>query len=141
MVIAGNAKQGLADEEAVAWFHRALEINRNLPIAYFYLAAALAQLGRLDEAQAANQAGLALIPTFTIARWRRSAPSDNPTILAQRERICDGMRKAGVPEGRADFPIGVKCGGCKTLAARPLFIQLQTSPCSPRYCSASVLQP
>ena len=26
-------------------------------------------------------------------------PSDNPTYLAQRERIFDGMRKAGVPEG------------------------------------------
>ena len=99
MVIAGHAKLGLgADEEAVARFRRALEINRNDPVAHFYLAAALAQLGRLDEARAATQAGLALDPTFTIARWRRAA-SDNPTYLAQRERIYDGMRKAGVPEG------------------------------------------
>jgi hypothetical protein len=27
------------------------------------------------------------------------ASSDNPTYLTQRERIRDGMRKAGLPEG------------------------------------------
>jgi hypothetical protein len=74
-------------------------MNRNYPRAHFYLAAALAQLGRLDEAQAATQAGLALEPTFTIARWRSGALSDNLTVLAERERLYDGMRKAGVPEG------------------------------------------
>ncbi len=101
MVIAGAAKLGLgADEEAVARFRRALEINRNFPRAHFFLAAALAQLGRLDEAQATTQAGLALDPTFTISRHRRAtAASDNPTFLAQRERIYDGLRKAGVPWG------------------------------------------
>jgi len=100
MGIAGHAKLGLgADEEAVVRFRRALEINRNDPVAHFALAAALAQLGRLDEAQAATQAGLALDPTFTISRWRNLAPSDNPIFLAQRERVYDGMRKAGVPEG------------------------------------------
>jgi TolB-like protein/class 3 adenylate cyclase/cytochrome c-type biogenesis protein CcmH/NrfG len=100
MAIAGVAKLGFgADEEAVVQFRRALEMNRNHPVSHFYLAAALAQLGRLDEAQAATQAGLALDPTFTISRWRSLAPSDNPTFLAQGERIFDGMRKAGVPEG------------------------------------------
>jgi len=29
---------------------------------------------------------------------RASAWSDNPTYLAQRERIFEGLRKAGVPE-------------------------------------------
>jgi TolB-like protein/class 3 adenylate cyclase len=97
---AGVAKLGLsADEEAVVQFRRALEINRNYPLAHFNLAAALALLDRLGEARAAAQAGLALDPTFTISRWRSGAPSDNPTFLAQRERIYDGMRKAGVPEG------------------------------------------
>ena len=41
----------------------------------------------------------ALNANFTIRRARASASSDNPTYLAQRERIYDGMRKAGVPEG------------------------------------------
>ena len=77
---------------------RAIDTNRNHPMAHLSLAAALAHLGRLDEARAAAQAGLALNPTFTISRTRAGAASDNPTFLAQRERIFDGMRKAGVPE-------------------------------------------
>ena len=54
-----------ADKVAVEWLRRAIENNRNQPIAHFWLAAALAFLGRVDEARAAAQAGLALDPTFT----------------------------------------------------------------------------
>jgi TolB-like protein/class 3 adenylate cyclase/Flp pilus assembly protein TadD len=99
MQFAGHAKLALgSDEEAVARLWRAVEINRNHPMAHFFLAAALAHLGRHVEARAAAQDGLALNPTFTVSRLRASAPSDNPTYLAQRERIYEGMRKAGVPE-------------------------------------------
>jgi Flp pilus assembly protein TadD len=99
MTIAGGAKFSLgSDEEAVTRFHRSLEISRNYPLVHFYLAAALAHLGRLDEARAAVQTGLAINSTFTISRFRANAQSDNPTWLAQRERVCEGMRKAGVPE-------------------------------------------
>jgi TolB-like protein/class 3 adenylate cyclase/Flp pilus assembly protein TadD len=99
MFIAGQAKLVVSsDEGAVTILRRAIESNRNFPLTHFFLAAALAHLGRVNEARAAIQAGLALDPTFTIPRFRGSPPSDNPTYLAQRERICDGMRKAGVPE-------------------------------------------
>src|SRR5271168_2489516 len=94
-----EAKQFLgADEEAVAGLQRSLEINRNRPVAYFYLASALALLGRLDEARSEAQAGLALDPKFTIRRYRTGAQSDNRVFLKQRERVIEGMRKAGVPE-------------------------------------------
>jgi TolB-like protein/class 3 adenylate cyclase/tetratricopeptide (TPR) repeat protein len=97
---AGVAKLYLGDdEEAVAWLRRAIEINRNLPNAHFYLAAALANLGQLTEAQAAAVAGLAINPTYTINGFRAGSSSDNPTFLAQRERIYKGMQMAGVPEG------------------------------------------
>ena len=97
---AGVAKLYLGDDEkAVAWLRRAIEINRNLPNAHFYLAAALANLGQLNEAQAAAVAGLAINPTYTINRFRAGSSSDNPTLLAQRERIYKGMQMAGVPEG------------------------------------------
>ena len=100
MGIAGFAKLLLGrDEEAATRLRRALEINRNYPNAYFWLAAALAHLDRLDEARSAVQAGLALNPTFTVRQFRDSASSDNPTFLVQRKRIIEGMRKAGVPEG------------------------------------------
>jgi TolB-like protein len=99
MWIVGFAKLVLGrDEEAVAWLLRSIEANRNHSTSHFFLAAARAHLGRMSEARAATKAGLALNPTFTIHRFRAGTPSNNPTFLAQRERIYDGMRKAGVPE-------------------------------------------
>jgi len=67
-------------------------------MAHFCLAAALAHFGRHKEARAAVQAGLALNPSFTVTRFRTGVSSDNPTYLTQRERLCVGMRIAGVPE-------------------------------------------
>ena len=98
--IAGDAKLFLgSDEEAVERLRGALALNRNNPYTNFLLGAALAHLGRLDEARTAVQAGLALNPEFTLRRYRAGAASDNPTFLAQRERVVAGLRKAGVPEG------------------------------------------
>jgi TolB-like protein/Tfp pilus assembly protein PilF len=95
----GTAKLHLGrDEDAVACSRRSIEINRNHPITQFYLAAALAHLGQLEEAQSAVQAGLAANPSFTISRFRAAVGSDSATFLAQRERLYEGMRKAGVPE-------------------------------------------
>jgi tetratricopeptide (TPR) repeat protein len=87
-------------EQAVAWLRRSVEANRNYPLAVFHLAAALAQLDRLDEAQSAVKAALALSPTFAISRVRasRMARTDAPTCLAQLELLFEGLRKAGVPE-------------------------------------------
>jgi len=88
-----------ADAEAVGWLQRSIEANRNNPVVHFHLAGALALLGSLDEATAAAQAGLALNPNFTIRRWRDTKASDNPAYLAAQERIFEGLRLAGVPEG------------------------------------------
>jgi TolB-like protein len=102
MAIAGIAKNLLGSwEQAIAWFRRSIEANRNIyAVAYFHLAAALANTGRLVEAHSAVKAGLALNPIFAISRARAAwtAWSDDPTYLAQLEPILEGMRKAGVPE-------------------------------------------
>jgi len=100
ILFAGQAKfwQG-ADAEALVWLRRSLEASRNHPGAHFYLAAALAHVGELDEAGATAQAGLALNPSFTIRRFRTNTPSNHPVYLAGRERLIEGMRMAGVPEG------------------------------------------
>jgi hypothetical protein len=78
-------------------------INTSLCVAaaHFHLAAALARLGELAQARAAVQAGLALDPSFTIRRFRDAtyAWSDAPAYIAGRERLFEGMRMAGVPEG------------------------------------------
>jgi TolB-like protein len=100
MMYAGVAKlwQG-ADAEALAWLRRCIETNRTNALGHFYLAAALAQLGEINEARAIAHAGLALLPGFTISRYRASAHNDHPAYLAGRERTYEGLRLAGVPEG------------------------------------------
>ena len=101
MANAGLGKLHLgAWEQAIAWFRRAIEANRNNPHPQVLLAAALAQLGRLDEAHSAVEIGLALNPTYAISRVRAAwtTRSDDPTYLSQLKPILDGLRKAGVPE-------------------------------------------
>jgi TolB-like protein len=87
------------DAEAIDWLRRSLEANRNYPIAHFFLAAALAQVGELGAARASVQGGLALNPSFSIRRFRDNSPSNHPTYLALRERVYEALRIAGVPEG------------------------------------------
>jgi Tfp pilus assembly protein PilF len=99
-MMVGFAKlQVNADTEALDWFRRSIEANRNYPLTHFALAAALALLGSLDQARTAAKAGLALDPNFTVRRFRDGAVSNNPTFLAKRERVYKGMRMAGVPDG------------------------------------------
>jgi hypothetical protein len=88
-----------ADPEALAWFRRSLEANRNHALTHFHFAAAQGLIGDLKEARMAAQAGLALDGGFTIRRYRAHGRSDNPTYRARRERFYDGMRMAGLPEG------------------------------------------
>lgn len=99
LYLVGRAKLQLcADAEAAGWLRRSIEANRNYPLVYFVLAAALGLLGALDEARSLAKEGLALNPSFTVNRFRASKLSDNPTFLAERERLCMGMCLAGVPE-------------------------------------------
>jgi TolB-like protein/Tfp pilus assembly protein PilF len=88
-----------AYEEALGLFRRAKELNPNYATGRSNMAAALVELGRLDEARAEVEAGRALNPSFTIRRYRAGAQSDNPVFLKGRERIIEDMRKAGVPDG------------------------------------------
>ena len=63
------------------------------------MAAVLVELGRLDEARAEVQAGLALNPGFTVRRYPCRRAKRQSVFLKGRERIIEDMRKAGVPEG------------------------------------------
>ena len=96
---------GIADlflgrlKSALDRLRKSVEINPNVAVPHFFLAAASALSGRSAEAREARKAGLQLDPNFTVARFRNERRSENPTFLAQRERIYEGMRLAGVPEG------------------------------------------
>ncbi len=97
--IEGLAKLYLgADAEAAELFRQSIDASRNFPLNHFHNAAALAHLGLRSEAEAEVLTGLAIAPNFTIAGFRAAAESDNPVFLAQRERVIDGLRKAGAPE-------------------------------------------
>jgi TolB-like protein/tetratricopeptide (TPR) repeat protein len=101
-----HALLGIADlflgriESALDRLRKSVEINPNVAMAHFFLAAAAALSGRAAEAGEARNAGLRLDPNFTVARFRNERRSKNPTFLAQRERIYEGLSLAGVPEGQ-----------------------------------------
>src|SRR5271165_465307 len=98
-MFAGLAKFQLGrEEETVVWLRRSVDANRTYPSSRFILAAALAWIGRLPEARSEVRAGLAINPTFTIARFRASVMSDDPAVAAGWERYVDGLREAGAPE-------------------------------------------
>jgi tetratricopeptide (TPR) repeat protein len=99
MAFAGYAKLLVGkDDEAVGLLRQSIESNRNFPRAHFYLGAALAHLGQTEDARAAIQEGRALDPSYTVKHHVDFAISKNQVYLAQRERVLDGMRKAGLPE-------------------------------------------
>jgi TolB-like protein/DNA-binding winged helix-turn-helix (wHTH) protein len=101
MTFAGMARNHIGDfEQAATWCRRAIEANRNYSSSHLQLAVALVHLGRLDEARSAVKAGLALNPAYSISRARTAwtAMSNDPTHLAQLERLLEGLRNAGVPE-------------------------------------------
>ena len=86
------------DEEAIVWLRRSIEINPNFSVTHFFLAAAFAHLGRMEEARAAVEAGL----TFRSGLHYRTAPrriNTSPAYLKQIERYYAGLHLAGAPEG------------------------------------------
>jgi hypothetical protein len=78
---------------------KSVEINPHVAMTHFFLAAASALSGHADEASGEREAGSQLDPNFTVARFRNERRSQNQTFLTQRERIYEGLRLAGVPEG------------------------------------------
>jgi TolB-like protein/class 3 adenylate cyclase len=86
------------NEEAATWFRRSIEANRNFALCHFIYATVLASSGRMDEARLEVAAGLSLDPHFSITNFQSAVQSDNRVFLAQRDRIIDDMRRAGIPE-------------------------------------------
>jgi TolB-like protein len=84
-------------KEAETWLRRSIEINPNDPTSHFYLSCALVYLGRLPEARSEASVGVAINPTYTLARVRASA-SSNPTFIGIVDRYVEALSMAGVPE-------------------------------------------
>ena len=98
-IFAGVAKFLLGkDEEAAGWLLRSIETNRNRADLAFNPCRRFGASWRLADASSEVQAVLAIAPTMTIARFRATATSDHPKVLAGREGIIEGLRQAGLPE-------------------------------------------
>jgi class 3 adenylate cyclase/tetratricopeptide (TPR) repeat protein len=87
-------------EEAILWLRRSTEAWPELGVNRRALAAALALVGCDKEARAALSEYRRLHPTMSVKQLR-TPPTPNlshPRYLAWRERVHEGLRKAGMPE-------------------------------------------
>ncbi len=83
-------------DKAIARLNRAVEGAPKLAVAHLYLACAYVELDRLDDASDAIQTALEIIPRCAVKDVSRIWPW---RIDEHRNRILDGLRKAGLPEG------------------------------------------
>jgi TolB-like protein/DNA-binding SARP family transcriptional activator len=81
-------------EEACRAAYRSVQANPRHSITYVQLAAALAKLGRLEEARAAAARALELHPTFRYSR-QFSGVNCAPALASS---LGDALRAAGLPE-------------------------------------------
>ncbi|HXE48414.1 MAG TPA: winged helix-turn-helix domain-containing protein [Ramlibacter sp.] len=86
------------DTAAVQSLTHGLKATPPAPFAHLYLASALALAGRIEEARAQVAQFPQLYPGVTLSRWRALEVSDAPEFLKQRERVYEGLRRAGMPE-------------------------------------------
>lgn len=89
----GQAQYAAGDYEAAVETLRRDETYRTS--SRRFLAASLAQLGRLDEARAEVELFLVGNPQFTIRHWAAAEPFRDAATL---EHFVNGYRKAGLPE-------------------------------------------
>jgi tetratricopeptide (TPR) repeat protein len=83
-------------DQAIAGFNRAIERAPKFTPAYMVLACAYVELDRLDDARGAIKRLLEITPHYTVKELARRFPF---RIDEVRNRIVDGLRKAGLPEG------------------------------------------
>jgi len=90
------------DEDAIRSLRTALEVNPDYLSSYAVLAAAYALKGLDEEAHTALAQYRRSNPDVTVSTFRSVSPVPlkltSPAYLKQRERLKDGLRKAGMPE-------------------------------------------
>jgi TolB-like protein/class 3 adenylate cyclase/Flp pilus assembly protein TadD len=88
------------DVRAIEMLRKAIGLSPNYSLAHLCLAAAHGMQGRVDESGAALanylQTGAS---ARTISELQLLRPSKTPSYLARFERLYEGLRKAGMPEG------------------------------------------
>jgi len=89
------------DTQAIEWCLKSLATGKTFYFAYVDLASAYAWRGQNAEAAAAVAELLKLRPGFTVQALTQegSGTSDHPAFRKEFQRIVEGARKAGLPEG------------------------------------------
>ena len=86
-------------EQAIEWCGKSIASGSQIPYLFVDLAAANAWAGHDKEAKEAAAQLQKVYPGFTVQTWAGMHWSDDPTFNVQYQRIVEGLRKAGVPEG------------------------------------------
>jgi class 3 adenylate cyclase/TolB-like protein len=89
-------------EKAIEWCQKSIATSAENWLPYVDLAAASAWLGHDAEAKTAIVGLVKVYPGFTVQSFADVAAriTYNPTFAEQIQRILEGLRKAGLPEGR-----------------------------------------
>ncbi|MGO4686095.1 winged helix-turn-helix domain-containing protein [Hyphomicrobium sp. 2TAF46] len=85
-------------EDALPWLQRSIAITTASGRTHMLLAAAYQKAGRLDEAKAAMQEGLKLVPGTTKLNVAPPTKNSSPVFLAACEKVIQLMVDAGLPE-------------------------------------------
>jgi TolB-like protein/class 3 adenylate cyclase/cytochrome c-type biogenesis protein CcmH/NrfG len=87
------------DDQAAEMLRKSIALNPGYSPAHLFLTAAYALQDRIEEAHEAHAAYLRTNPAVnTLTLLRANALSTHPVYMAQRERLYEGMRRAGMPE-------------------------------------------
>ena len=88
-------------EKAIEWCQKSIATDAGFWFPYVDLAAANAWLGHEAEAKSAIAGLLKVYPGVTVQSFADQAArlTYNPTFAQQIQRIIEGLRKAGLPEG------------------------------------------
>ena len=92
----GHAFQSLERcDEAVVAYRRVISRNPDFFYAHMHVAAAYAQLGRMEEAKSEAVEVLTMDPSFSVLRVAGRLPFKDAAALT---RLVEGLRQAGLPE-------------------------------------------
>jgi TolB-like protein/cytochrome c-type biogenesis protein CcmH/NrfG len=80
------------NEKAISILERAAEREPESILSHIWLASALVEAGRLDEAQPISKAILDLEPTFSVGRWIKSFKAP------PHKKLLDNLLSAGLPK-------------------------------------------
>jgi tetratricopeptide (TPR) repeat protein len=87
-------------DQAIPWCQKSIvDAPQTFYYPYIELAVANAWAGHDKEAKDAAAQLQKADPAFTVQIWAGMHWSDDPTFIAQYQRIVEGLRKAGLPEG------------------------------------------